>query len=38
MGFDVGGNGLKIVLDAEVPALVARYLRDDVDGFLADQA
>ncbi|MCW2758218.1 MAG: Alpha-pyrone synthesis polyketide synthase-like Pks11 [Nocardioidaceae bacterium] len=36
MGFDVTGNGLKIVLDAEVPAIVGRYLRGDVDGFLAD--
>lgn len=36
MGFDVTGNGLRIVLDAEVPALVERYLREDVDGFLAD--
>ena len=37
MGFDVGSTGLKIVLDAEVPRLVGRYLRDDVDEFLADQ-
>ena len=37
MGFDVGSTGLKIVLDAEVPHLVGRYLRDDVDEFLADQ-
>jgi alkylresorcinol/alkylpyrone synthase len=36
MGFDVTGGGLRIVLDAEVPALVERYLREDVDGFLAD--
>ena len=36
MGFDVGAGGLKIVLDAQVPAVVERYLRDDVDGFLAD--
>jgi alkylresorcinol/alkylpyrone synthase len=36
MGFDVAASGLRIVLDAEVPALVERYLRDDVDGFLAD--
>lgn len=36
MGFDVGHRGLRIVLDAEVPALVGRYLGDDVDGFLAD--
>ncbi len=36
MGFDVSGNGLRIVLDAKVPELVERYLREDVDGFLAD--
>ncbi len=36
MGFDVGHRGLRIVLDAAVPDLVARYLGDDVDGFLAD--
>ena len=35
MGFDVAGSGLRIVLDAEVPTLVERYLRDDVDGFLS---
>ena len=29
-------TGLRIVLDAEVPNLVERYVRDDVDGFLAD--
>lgn len=37
MGFDVTSGGLRIVLDAEVPAIVARYLRGDVDEFLADQ-
>lgn len=37
MGFDVTGGGLRIVLDAEVPAIVERHLRGDVDGFLADQ-
>ena len=36
MGFDVTGGGLRIVLDAEVPTLVERHLRGDVDGFLAD--
>ncbi len=36
MGFDVGASGLRIVLDAEVPTLVARYLPGDVDRFLAD--
>lgn len=36
MGFDVAATGLRIVLDAEVPHLVERYLRADVDLFLAD--
>ena len=36
MGFDVTGTGLRIVLDAQVPAVVRHYIRDDVDGFLAD--
>jgi alkylresorcinol/alkylpyrone synthase len=36
MGFDVTGTGLRIVLDAQVPTVVGRYIRDDVDGFLAD--
>ncbi len=36
MGFDVTTGGLRIVLDAEVPAIVSRFIRDDVDGFLAD--
>lgn len=36
MGFDVASTGLRIVLDAEVPSLVERYLRHDVDAFLAD--
>ena len=36
MGFDVTGNGLRIVLDAEVPTLVGRFVRGDVDAFLAD--
>ena len=36
MGWDVGAPGFRIVLDAEVPDVVARYLGDDVDGFLAD--
>ncbi|MDQ6938181.1 MAG: type III polyketide synthase [Actinomycetota bacterium] len=36
MGWDVGPTGLKIVLDAEVPVLVRKYLGDDVRGFLAD--
>ncbi|SEC94798.1 isopalmitoylresorcinol synthase [Nocardioides exalbidus] len=36
MGFDVAASGLRIVLDAAVPDLVERYLRGDVDSFLAD--
>ena len=36
MGWDVGANGLKIVLDAEVPRLVHKYLGEDVDGLLRD--
>lgn len=36
MGFDVTSTGLRIVLDAQVPTVVGRYLRTDVDGFLAD--
>jgi alkylresorcinol/alkylpyrone synthase len=34
MGFDIGGSGLRIVLDAQVPVIVGRYIRDDVDQFL----
>lgn len=36
MGFDVSHRGLSIVLDAEVPTIVRRYIREDVDTFLAD--
>jgi alkylresorcinol/alkylpyrone synthase len=36
MGFDVGSTGLRIVLDAQVPTVIGRYVREDVDGFLAD--
>jgi alkylresorcinol/alkylpyrone synthase len=36
MGWDVGTTGLKIVLGAEVPDLVATYLGSDVREFLAD--
>jgi alkylresorcinol/alkylpyrone synthase len=36
MGFDVGHRGLRIVLDAQVPAIVGRYIGEDVDGFLPD--
>jgi alkylresorcinol/alkylpyrone synthase len=35
MGWDVTPGGLKIVLDAEVPALVREYLGEDVRSFLS---
>jgi len=35
MGWDVGATGLSIVLDAEVPTLVERYLAGDVEQLLA---
>lgn len=37
MGWDIASTGLRIVLDASVPDMVHRYLREDVDAFLADQ-
>jgi alkylresorcinol/alkylpyrone synthase len=37
MGFDVTGGGLQIVLDAEVPAIIERYVGGDVDEFLTEQ-
>jgi alkylresorcinol/alkylpyrone synthase len=35
MGWDIGSSGFQIVLGPEVPAVVERYLGDDVTGFLA---
>ena len=35
MGWDVGDTGFRIVLSAEVPAMVTRHMKDDVDAFLA---
>jgi alkylresorcinol/alkylpyrone synthase len=35
MGWDMTGSGFKIVLNAEVPTMVRRYVGDDVRGFLA---
>jgi alkylresorcinol/alkylpyrone synthase len=35
MGWDVGGTGLKIVLDPRVPAMVQQYLGKDIRSFLA---
>lgn len=34
MGWDIGTKGFEIVLSAEVPSFVGRYLGDDVTGFL----
>ena len=34
MGWDVSDKGFKIILSAEVPEMVRRYLRRDVDAFL----
>ena len=36
MGWDIGPKGFRVVLDKSVPDFVLRYLRDDVDGFLAE--
>jgi alkylresorcinol/alkylpyrone synthase len=36
MGWDVSDKGFKIVLSAEVPEMVRRYLRRDVDAFLTE--
>ncbi len=35
MGWDISEKGFRIVLSAEVPDVVRRYLRRDVDAFLA---
>jgi len=34
MGWDVGASGLQLVLSADLPAVMERYLRDDVTEFL----
>ena len=36
MGWQVGAGGFRIVLSADVPGVVARHLREDVDSFLYD--
>jgi alkylresorcinol/alkylpyrone synthase len=36
MGWDIGSQGLKVVLSAGVPELVRRHVRADVDAFLAE--
>ena len=35
MGWDVGASGLQLVLSADLPAVIERYLNDDVTEFLA---
>lgn len=35
MGWQVGAGGFRIVLSPDVPKVVSRYLREDVDTFLA---
>jgi alkylresorcinol/alkylpyrone synthase len=37
MGWDISERGFQIVLSAQVPEVVRRYLRRDVDAFLAEQ-
>ncbi|HUF78122.1 MAG TPA: 3-oxoacyl-[acyl-carrier-protein] synthase III C-terminal domain-containing protein [Thermoanaerobaculia bacterium] len=37
MGWDISEQGFQIVLSAEVPEVTRKFLRGDVDGFLADQ-
>ena len=36
MGWDVTGEGFRVVLSAEIPDLVREHIRADVDEFLAD--
>ena len=36
MGWKVGSDGLGLVLSAELPSLIRRELRADVDGFLGE--
>lgn len=37
MGWDISEKGFQVVLSAEVPEMVRRHLRGDVDAFLAEQ-
>ena len=37
MGWKVGAGGFRVILSAEVPEMVRRHLRRDVDGFLDQQ-
>lgn len=34
MGWDISAHGFHLVLSADLPAVIERYLRDDVTGFL----
>jgi alkylresorcinol/alkylpyrone synthase len=34
MGWDVGANGMKLVLSADLPAVIEKYVGDDVTNFL----
>ena len=34
MGWDVGANGMKLVLSPDLPAVIARYVGEDVTNFL----
>jgi alkylresorcinol/alkylpyrone synthase len=36
MGWDIGADGLELVLAPDLPDLIEQYLRDDVTGFLGD--
>jgi len=36
MGWDIGSDGFRVVLSADVPAIVEKNLARDVDAFLAD--
>ena len=36
MGWDVGASGLELVLSADLPAVIERYLRDDMTEFLGN--
>lgn len=37
MGWDIGGSGFKVVLSADVPALVKEHLPLEVDAFLSSK-
>ncbi|WP_082946284.1 type III polyketide synthase [Mycobacterium sp. E1747] len=36
MGWNVGSSGFQLVMSRDVPKMAETYLRDEVDGFLAD--